>query len=253
MVVDLSGKTALITGGSGGLGRRIAKNLSSCGADVIVTYYNDKESAFSLVEEIKKEGKGAYAVYCDIRNEESVNKMRDEISANFKMPDILCVNAVVQYKWFDILEQDPKDYYSQFESCVMQLVYISKAFAPHLKEQKYGRIVVTNTECTMLCEKGTSAYVAGKRGLDGVAKILAKELGEYNITVNQVAPGWVIHDKERKDGGYESTDYIKEVPLGHRGEDIDIANAVTFLASDYARFITGAFLPVCGGRAMNII
>ena len=100
-----------------------------------------------------------------------------------------------------------------------------------------------------------SAYVAGKRGMDGVYKVLAKEVGMHGITVNEVAPGWTLSEKWRLHRGElgDDSDYIAAVPLRRRGTDDEIADAVCFLASGYAEFITGAYLPVCGGNVMACI
>jgi 3-oxoacyl-[acyl-carrier protein] reductase len=89
--------------------------------------------------------------------------------------------------------------------------------------------------------------------MDGLLRVLAKEVGPANVTVNQVAPGWTICDRDRNSGSERQPDYDKHVPLRHRGEDQDIANAVAFLASDLARFISGVYLPVCGGNVMPTI
>jgi 3-oxoacyl-[acyl-carrier protein] reductase len=86
--------------------------------------------------------------------------------------------------------------------------------------------------------------------MDGVLRVLAAEIGQYNITVNQVAPGWMISDKFRESSTQRQPDYEKEIPLRRRGQDQDVANAVAFLASDLAAFITGVYLPVCGGNVM---
>jgi 3-oxoacyl-[acyl-carrier protein] reductase len=98
-----------------------------------------------------------------------------------------------------------------------------------------------------------SAYVSGKRGMDGVLRVLAKEIGEHQITVNQVAPGWMISDKYRGTPEEIQPEYSANVPLKRRGYDQDIANAVAFLASDLAAFITGAYIPVSGGNVMPAI
>jgi len=105
-------------------------------------------------------------------------------------------------------------------------------------------------------EPGQSAYVSGKRGMDGVLRVLTKEIGEHQITVNQVAPGWTITDRDRnsfKPLIPPRNPYSKNVPLKRRGEDQEIANVVAFLASDLASFITGAYIPVCGGNVMPAI
>lgn len=253
MNIDLSGKKALVTGGSGGLGRTIVRTLADCGADVAVHYFSDSKNAEILREELVASGRKSEIFKADITDKESVEAMGTEVEKSFGMPDILVVNAVIQYEWKKLLEQDVKDYYSQFESCVMQLVYMAKTFVPYMQGRNYGRIIVMNTECAMMAEEGCSAYTAAKRGLDGIVRVLAKEVGGNNITVNQIAPGWTITDKERESGVNPAPEYVASVPLGRRGTDKDIANMAAFLASDLASFTTGAFIPVAGGRIMPTI
>jgi len=253
MDINLKGKKAIVTGGSGQLGRCIVRSLAECGADVAIHYHKNRDKAEELVAEIKAIGRNAGAFQADITNEQSIYAMRDKIYEEFGKPDIIINNAVIQYTWKNVMEQDATDYLSQFESCVMHNVYMNKAFTPHLIEQQYGRIVVMNTECSALADAGSSAYVAGKRGLDGLVRCLAKEIGKYNITVNQVAPGWTISEKDRDEHLESQPDYDKTVPLGHRGTDQDIANMVCFLASDLAAFTTGVYIPVAGGRVMPAI
>ena len=104
----------------------------------------------------------------------------------------------------------------------------------------------------MQCFPGQSAYAAAKRGMDGVLRVLAKEAGPFGVTVNQVAPGWTISDRWRESPG-DDREYAARVPLKRRGTDQEIANAVLFLASDLASYITGVYLPVCGGNEMPCI
>ena len=253
MQIDLSGRKALVTGGSGGLGRTIVRTLAECGADVAIHYNSDKTSADKLVEELRASGRKSAAFKADITDFDSVKQMKDDVGKEFGMPDILIVNAVIQYEWKPLLRQDIKDYYSQFESCVMQMVYMSKMFVPYMQEQHYGRIVVMNTECAVMAEPNCSAYTSAKRGLDGIVRVLAKEVGGDNITVNQIAPGWTITDKERANGVNPAPEYVASVPLARRGTDTDIANMAAFLSSDLASFTTGAYIPVAGGRVMPAI
>jgi 3-oxoacyl-[acyl-carrier protein] reductase len=253
MKINLIGKKAIVTGGSGQLGRCIVRSLAECGADVAIHYHKNKDKAEELVNELRSQGRISGAFQADITNEQSIYDMRDKIYEDFGKPDIIINNAVIQYTWKSILEQEVSDYFSQFESCVMHNVYMNKAFVPHLIEQSYGRIVVMNTECAALADAGSAAYVAGKRGLDGLVRCLAKEVGQHNITVNQVAPGWTISEKDREEHSEVSAGYDSTVPLGHRGTDQDIANMVCFLASDLAAFTTGAYIPVSGGRVMPAI
>jgi 3-oxoacyl-[acyl-carrier protein] reductase len=251
--INLEGKTALITGGTGQLGRVICETFAKAGADIIINYNSNEEKAIHMEEELKKYGVSTYRIQADVTKKDAVDHMKECIERDFHMPDIIVNNAVIQYIWKTVLDQDIDDYYSQYDSCVMQTVYMTKAFIPHMIENKWGRVLVTNTECAAMAEAGQSAYVAGKRGLDGVVRCLAREVGEYGITVNQVAPGWTISENDRKNGTEVQPDYDKTVPLGHRGRDQDIANMFVFLASDMAAFTTGSYISVSGGRVMPAI
>lgn len=250
--IDLTGKTVLVTGGSGQLGRVMCRTFAECGADVIIHYNSNKEQAEASAEVVRACGRKAFIVQADITDEDSVFNMK-KIVSEFAMPDIIVDNAVIQYEWKPLLEQSVQDYYSQFNSCVMQTVYMTKAFAPHMIEQNYGRVIAINTECAAIADPGCSAYTSAKRGLDGVVRCLAKELGPHNITVNQVAPGWTISERDRTNGTERQDYYDSTVPLKRRGTDAEIANMVAFLASDLASFTTGAYIPVSGGRVMPAI
>ncbi|MFT3951151.1 MAG: SDR family oxidoreductase [Oscillospiraceae bacterium] len=252
MKIDLTGKKALVTGGSGELGRVIVRKLAECGADVAVHYHQNRTKAEELVAELTAAGRRACAVAADVTDKESILAMRGALEAEFGLPDVLVCNAVVQYLWKTVIEQDDADFYSQFNSCVMHNVWMYKAFAPHMIAQNYGRIVVMNTECAAACDPNTAAYTAAKRGMDGLVRCFAKEAGPHGITVNQVAPGWTISERERTAGIGSYPDYEQQVPLRRRGTDEDVANMVCFLASDLAGFTTGAYVPVTGGRIMGI-
>ncbi len=253
MQIDLSKKTALVTGASGELGRVIARTLAACGADIAIHYHASAANAQKLRDEIVATGRRAEIFQADIAQQHEVFQMRDAIFQQLEAPHIVVANAVVQYDWTSVLQQDIADYESQFRSCVLQSVLLAKAFVPTMIERNGGRLIAINTECAMQCTPSQSAYVAGKRGLDGVMRVLAREVGAHSITVNQVAPSWTISDKDRAAGTQSQPDYERGVPLQRRGEDCDIANAVAFLASDLARFITGVYLPVCGGNVMPTI
>ena len=253
MKIDLTGKKALVTGGSGGIGRAIVRTLAECGADVAIHYHSDNANAEKLVKELEAMGRKAAAFKADITKEADVYKMRDDMAEDFGMPDIVVANAVIQYERTSLIEQDINAFYSQYESCVMQMVYLSKTFIPYMQKQHYGRIAVINTECSIAAEPSFSAYVAAKKGLDGLVRVLVKEVGPDNITVNQIAPGWTITDKEREKGIEDTAFYDAQVPLRHRGCEQDIANMTAFLVSDLASFVSGAFIPVTGGRVMTAI
>jgi len=250
MKIDLSNRTALVTGATGDLGRVMVRTLARCGANVVIHYFKNETKALELQEDIKSIGRKAIIVQADITDYESIANMKNVILSSFRSLDIIVANAVIQYNWDSILRQKPEDYLSQFNSCVMQSVYLTKAFVPQMIEKNYGRIIGINTECSMQNLPGQSAYTAGKRGMDGIYRVLAKEIGEHQITVNEVAPGWTISDRDRDLNTERNEDYESKVPLKRRGTDQEIANAVAFLASDLASFITGAYIPVNGGNVM---
>ncbi|MBW7453704.1 SDR family NAD(P)-dependent oxidoreductase [Paenibacillus sepulcri] len=254
MQIDLSNKTALVTGATGELGRVIAGTLAQCGADILVHYHQNAAKAEQLKQQIEALGRRAITVQADVADLNSVKQMQQTaLDAGFGSPDIVVANAVSQYSWTSVLEQDSSDYVDQFNSCVLQAVHLSKVFVPAMIERKAGRVVAINTECAMQNFPTQSAYVAGKRGMDGVYRVLAKEIGEHQITVNQVAPGWTISEKDRLNNTERSESYESTVPLKRRGTDQEIANVVAFLASDLSSFITGAYIPVAGGNVMATI
>ncbi|HEX7713372.1 MAG TPA: SDR family oxidoreductase [Bacillota bacterium] len=250
MNIDLTGKVAVITGSTGELGRVMARTLAQCGSDIAIHYLKNEANAQKLLNEIHLLGRRAVAVQADITDFDSVLKMRDTIVGTLGAPDIIVNNAVIQYQWKNLLDQDIKDYESQFRSCVMQNVYMAKAFIPLMIPKKNGRFIGINTECAIQTFPNQSAYAAGKKGMDAIYRVLAKEIGEHQITVNQVAPGWTVSEKDRLSGTEHQAAYEANVPLKRRGTDQEIANVVAFLASDLASFITGAYIPVSGGNVI---
>ncbi|WP_425452238.1 SDR family NAD(P)-dependent oxidoreductase [Paenibacillus sambharensis] len=252
--IDLSGKTALITGATGDLGRVMARTLASAGADIIIHYNRNADKAAELQRELEAMGRRAMSVQADITKAEAVEAMREQVEREIGTVDIVVANAVIQYEWTTVLQQAPEDYISQFESCVMQNVYLAKAFIPSMIERGAGgRLIGINTECVLQNFEGQSAYVAGKRGMDGVYRVLAREVGEHQITVNQVAPGWTVSDRDRERNTERNEAYERNVPLKRRGTDQEIANVVAFLASNLSGYITGAYIPVSGGNVMPAI
>ena len=249
--IDLSNKVAVITGGSGALGRVMVRTLAEAGAAIAICYYRDQETAQLLQNEIAAKGGQAIAVQADVTDQEAINGMRDVVSERLGPADIIVNNAVIQYTWTSVLEQAPEDYESQFQSCVLHNVYMAQAFVPGMIESGWGRVISINTECSMQNFAQQSAYTSGKRGMDGVLRVLAKEVGAQGVTVNQVAPGWTVSEKSEPRASDEH--YWRTVPMQRRGTAQEIANAVLFLASDLASYITGAYLPVCGGNVMPTI
>jgi 3-oxoacyl-[acyl-carrier protein] reductase len=251
LAIDLSGRLAIITGGSGEIGRVLVRTLAQAGAGVVVHYHRNLEQARRLSHEAQVMGRPAMVAQADVTRLESIQAMRDAIVGELGHPDILVNNAVIQYEWRHVLEQAPEDYEGQFRSCVLHNVFMAQAFVPDMVQKKWGRVIGINTECAMQNAPRQSAYVSGKRGMDGVLRVLAREVGEHGVTVNQVAPGWTISENHPDNDAQES--YRQNVPLRRRGTAQEVANVVAFLASDLASFITGAYVPVCGGNVMPAI
>jgi 3-oxoacyl-[acyl-carrier protein] reductase len=251
--INLEDRVAVVTGGSGELGRVIARTLGSAGAAVAVHHFRGEERAAALLAELQASGVRAMTVQADVTSMASVAAMRDAVAAELGTADVIVANAVIQYRWQPVLEQPIEDFESQFASCVLHSVHMVKAFVPAMIELGRGRVIGINTECAMQCFPTQAAYAAGKRGMDGLYRVLARELGPHGITVNQVAPGWMVSDRHRTAGTERQPEYEAAVPLRRRGTDQDVANAVAYLASDLAGFITGAFIPVCGGNVMPAI
>ncbi|MDF2440854.1 MAG: 3-oxoacyl-[acyl-carrier protein] reductase [Abditibacteriota bacterium] len=251
--IDLSHRVAIVTGATGQLGRVMARTLAACGADIAIHFHSNEAKAHELHAEITAMGRRAAIVQADVARAEDVARMHQAVRKFLGDADIVVNNAVSQYEWTTVLEQAVEDYEDQFRSCVLQNVLMAKQFVPSMIEKGRGRIIGINTECAIQNFPTQSAYTAGKRGMDGVLRVLAKEIGPHGITVNQVAPGWTISDQHRESGAVAETSYEKTVPLRRRGTDQEIANVVAFLASDLASYITGAYVPVCGGNVMPAI
>ena len=251
--IDLSGKIALVTGASSDLGKVMAAVLARAGADVAIHYHQNRERAEKVGKEIASLGRRYCLVTGDVTEAASVNAMRDIVTAQLGAPDIIVTNANSGNPWKPVLEQSVENYVGQFRSCVLQNVLMAQAFVPAMIQKKWGRVIAISTECVMQVQPTQSNYVAAKKGMDGLLRVLAKEIGLHGITVNQVAPGWTISERDRVAGAEKQEDYERNVPLRRRGEDTEIANAVAFLASDLAAFITGVYLPVCGGNVMPAV
>ena len=220
---------------------------------MVLHYFRDERGAETLVGEMQKFGRRALAVQGDIGTKEGIQAIAGAANEKLTMPDIIVINAVSQvHPWAYVTKESLEDYESQFRTCVMQTVLLAQTFVPTLQERKWGRVIGINSECTMQMLETQSAYVAGKRGMDGVLRVLAREVGRDGVTVNQVAPGWTLSQKDRENPVDDSS-YCNSVPLGRRGTDQEVANVVAFLASDLSSFVHGAFVPVCGGNVMPAV
>ncbi|MGJ5203831.1 SDR family NAD(P)-dependent oxidoreductase [Bradyrhizobium sp. HKCCYLR20261] len=249
--IDLSGRIALVTGAAGELGRPIARTLAACGAKVAIHYLTARAGAEKLCDELNElHPQRVCTVSGDVAELADVEAMRRLVESRLGPVDIVVNNAVT---WFDerpVVDQTADQFDRVFRSSVLQAWATARVFSAPMIERKWGRLISLGTEMTSLALPNRAPYTAAKCAMDGMLRSLARELGEHGITVNQVAPGWVISDKDRRDRDEVQPHYERSVPLGRRGYDQDVANMIAFLASDLASFVTGVRIPVCGGIVM---
>lgn len=248
--MELKGQVALVTGASRGIGAATAEALAGRGIKVAVNYHKSKEAAEKVVARIKKKGGQAIAFQADVRDNNQVKKMVETTIKDLGPIDILVLNAGAEVPWKAFRELT----YEEFENKVMGelkgFFFPLKAAIPAMIERKKGCIVGISSGLSRHPGFGFSAHTTVKSGVDGLMKSLALELGPYGIRVNTVAPGLTITDatswlpKERIEGTAQAT------PLRRVGQPDDIAGAVVMLVSHEAGFITGAYIPVCGGIQM---
>lgn len=248
---DLSGKVALVTGASRGLGAEIATTLAAQGAKVMVNYYNSREAAAKIVAAIQAAGGIAELTQADILDEQACTNLVDATKAAFGALDILVINATPPQKMAPISDYSTDDYRSMLDAFVMSPFYLTKVALPLMKEQKSGRIINITSEVVDNGITDYSAYVAAKGGQQSWTHTMARELAPFGITVNNVAPGWIPVERHGEDPVEEKAAYTAGVPAGKMGTPKDIASAVAFFASDEASFINGQSLAVNGANTVG--
>ena len=251
MTYDLSKRVALVTGASRGLGAAMARKLGACGAAVAVNYFGSPDKAERVAEEVRSGGGRAEAIRADVRDEAEVERLVRETRQRFGPVDLLVVNATGPQPFIKLEELTWRACLDQLEFFVKSPVVLAKAVLGPMKQRRYGRIINIGSE---VLERGVpefSNYVSAKGAQLGLTRSWAMELAKFNITVNLVAPGWIPTERHDNDPQEMKDAYAKAVPMGHMGKDEDVAEAVAFLASDAAKFITGQKLSVNGGNTLE--
>lgn len=249
-MIDLSKKTVLITGGSRGIGAACVKLFAKSKADVAFTYTSNQIAANKLIEEVASTSKiKSYRV--DLISEREIESSVKEIISDFGRIDILVNNAGI-WKFGKAEELTLKEWDETIRVNLTGTFLFTKAVIPKMKENKFGRIINISSTAGQRGEPFYSHYASSKGGVIALTKSLAAELGEYNINVNCIAPGWVITDMSAdvfSDAEYKEK-VRNDIPVKRIATAEDIAGPVLFLASDLARHINGEILNVNGGSVL---
>ena len=249
-MLDLTGKTALVTGGARGIGKAICLSLARQGADVAFVDVGRPEVAEATVAEIQALGRKALFIPADVTDADACVKAVQAVIATFGKLDILVNNAGITRD--DLIMRMPvEDWVKVLEVNLYGAFYMIKAAIRPMLKAHAGRIINMSSVSGQAGQMGQANYSSSKAGLIGLTKATAREVASRGITCNAVAPGFIVTELT-KDLPEALQDQIKTAtPLGHFGTVEDIANAVTFLASDEAAYITGQVLAVDGGLVMQ--
>lgn len=243
----LDGKVVIVTGGGRGIGACISRVLAAHGATVAVNYSASSAKAAAVVAQIRAAGGAAEAFQADVRDEAAVQAMVEAVTDRFGSLYGVVNNAIGGRQPGTLDENSLADYQNMLDFNCLAVVNTIRAARPVMRGSGGGRIVNIVTELWNMAPAGWSSYVAGKAAMVGLSRSLACELGPENVTVNMVAPGWMADEKvdPTSDG---SINFGQSVPLRRHGSADEIGNACVFFLSDLASYVTGAYVPVTGGR-----
>ena len=247
----LDGRVAIVTGGARGIGRDVCRVLARHGARVVVNYARSRERAQAVVAEIAAEGGAATAFGADVRDLAAYEALVAHARDAHGGLDGIVNNAIAGRQHGAFEEATDADFRDAFDYGCRAVANSVRAARPAFQSGGGGRVVNVVTEIWNLAPEHWSVYLAGKGAMVGLSRSLAAELGPEGITVNMVAPGWMATDKDDADEAGRQA-YARGVPLRRQGSGEEIGKACAFLLSDLAAFVTGAYLPVAGGRVTQM-
>ena len=245
---SLKDRVALVTGSSTGLGKAAVLALGQAGAKVAINYYNNDERANDTLQEARDAGVDCMLVKSNVIDESDVDRMFTEIEANLGAVDIVVVNATPDQPQRPIEEYDWDFYQQMLDFFVRSPYLLTRRALPHMRGQKWGRIINVTSEVFHRSVSPFSAYVAAKGGQIGWTRSMASELAPDGITVNSVAPGWIPVERHESDPQEMKDSYKAIIPMGRWGLPQDVAYAIVYYASNEASFVTGQTICVNGGN-----
>lgn len=249
---NLKGKTALVTGGSQGIGKAISLALAEYGADVVINYRSNKELAEQTKKEIIEKGAKCWLVEYDLSLVDSAKIISQFLRENELFPDILVLNASVQYRkaWDEVT---PEEFEVQINTNFRASLFLIQELFPHMKKNKWGRIVTLGSVQQVRPHPQMIVYAASKMAQLSMVKNLAPQIGKYGVTVNNLAPGVfpTIRNEEVLQNKKYKEMVEEKIPLGYIGDLADCAAIALLLCSDAGKYITGQDIFVDGGMGLN--
>jgi 3-oxoacyl-[acyl-carrier protein] reductase len=248
---ELKGRVALVTGSSRGLGKEIALELARRGARVAMNYSHSRETAESAFRELAAVSKDSCLVQGDVTDPAAIERLCSETTERLGPIDVLVINATCPQPMRPIEKYDWDAFQRMLDFFVKSPMLLTKACVPHMKRQRWGRIIHITSEVFAMGWANFSAYAAAKGGQTGLARSLARELAPWGITVNMIAPGWIPVERHADDPQEAKDAYLAEIPAQRWGTPADVAAAAAYLVSDAAGFVIGQTLTVNGGHTVS--
>ncbi|MCJ7934762.1 MAG: 3-oxoacyl-ACP reductase FabG [Chryseobacterium sp.] len=248
-IIDLKNKVVLVTGATGGLGQNICLSLAQCGAIPVVHYNSNSQEADNLVEKIKALGINTLSIKADIRIESEVKMLTKTIVEKFGRIDCLVNNAGILLRGF-LAMQSLEKYKDAVDINLLGNFLVSKYVTQIMISQKYGSIVNVSSAAGMGGLKGQGVYSSTKGALNSLTVVMAKEMSDFNVRVNAVAPGFIATGMLEK-ATKQDEKYKEIIPLKRFGEASEVSSVVLFLLSDAASYMTGQVLVIDGGLLIS--
>ena len=243
-------RVALVTGSTRGLGKQVALALAQHGARVAMNFCGNEEIAGKAFEELQGLGGEHCLVRADVTDEASIHQLLEEVANRLGPVDILVLNATCEQPLRKIEEYDWEFFQRMVDFFQKSPFLLTKACLPHMREQHWGRIVHITSEVFPGAWPEFCPYVSAKGGQVGLARSNARELAPHGITVNMIAPGWIPVERHADSPKEDKAAYLADSPTGRFGRPADVANALLYLVSEEAGFITGTTIDVNGGRTI---